>query len=113
MFYDSSQKNNNDTIAAIATPNGVGAIATIRLSGPKAIQIASSIFKPKKQKLQLSEAKSHHVYFGKIYDEDRLIDEVLLTLFKAPELLHWRGFHRNFMSWIFLHSASYFRTSYK
>lgn len=84
MFYDSSQKNNNDTIAAIATPNGVGAIATIRLSGPKAIQIASSIFKPKKQKLQLSEAKSHHVYFGKIYDEDRLIDEVLLTLFKAP-----------------------------
>lgn len=84
MFYDSSQKNNNDTIAAIATPNGVGAIATIRLSGPRAIDIACQIFRPKKQKLLLSEAKSHQVYFGKIYDNDKLIDEVLLTLFRAP-----------------------------
>lgn len=84
MFYDSSEKNNNDTIAAIATPNGVGAIATIRLSGPKAIDIANQVFRPKNKKSMLIEALSHRVYFGKIYEKNELIDEVLLTLFKEP-----------------------------
>lgn len=84
MFYDNLQKEKNDTIAAIATSNGIGAIATIRLSGPKAIEIASHIFRPKKQKLVLLEAKSHQVYFGKVYEKDELIDEVLLTLFRSP-----------------------------
>jgi len=71
-----------DTIAAIATPNGVGAISIIRISGIKAIPVADSIFKGK---LHIADARSHTVHYGKIVDsQNNLIDDVLLTLFKAP-----------------------------
>lgn len=72
----------DDTIAAIATPYGVGAILIIRLSGNAAIPVADSIFKGKQR---LSEASSHTVHYGKILGfNDSLIDDVLLTVFKAP-----------------------------
>ena len=71
-----------DTIAAIATPNGVGAISIIRISGNKAIPVAGSIFKGK---LHITDARSHTVHYGKIIDgHDDFIDDVLLTIFKAP-----------------------------
>jgi tRNA modification GTPase len=71
-----------DTIAAIATPNGVGAISIIRISGNEATHIADSIFKGK---ILVSDARSHTVHYGKIVDsQDNLIDDVLLTVFKAP-----------------------------
>jgi tRNA modification GTPase len=71
-----------DTIAAIATPNGVGAISIIRISGNKAIPVACSIFKGKSH---IADARSHTVHYGKIVDsQDNLIDDVLLTVFKAP-----------------------------
>jgi tRNA modification GTPase len=70
-----------DTIVALATPPGVGAIAVIRLSGPSAFGITDRIFKGKKPSLQAS----HTAHFGRLEDEHgRTIDEVLITLFRAP-----------------------------
>ncbi|GER60149.1 tRNA uridine-5-carboxymethylaminomethyl(34) synthesis GTPase MnmE [Patiriisocius marinus] len=73
----------NDTIVALATPSGAGAIAVIRLSGEKAITIASEIFHSISNK-QLKKQKSHTVHLGHIKDGNRVIDEVLATIFKNP-----------------------------
>lgn len=71
--------NNHTTIAALATGPG-GAIALIRLSGPQAVAIAQSVFsKP------LADAKSYTVHFGTVSDGGRVLDEVLVTLFRAPK----------------------------
>ena len=71
-----------DTIAAIATPNGVGAISIIRISGSNAMSAANIIFKGK---LNLNEMKSNSVHLGKISDEaGGFVDDVLLTVFKSP-----------------------------
>ncbi len=69
-----------DTIVALATPQGIGAISVIRLSGDEAIDITQSVFKGK----DLREQPSHTIHFGTIRDEDRIIDEVLVSVFKAP-----------------------------
>ena len=67
-----------DTICALATPNGVGAIGIIRLSGKDSWEVVSKIFSK-----QLKEQVSHTVHFGTISDkEGKAIDEVLVTLFK-------------------------------
>jgi tRNA modification GTPase len=73
--------NTEDTIAAIATPSGIGAISIIRISGEKSISSADMIFSGKSK---LADAKSHTVHYGNIFDQDELIDDVLITLFKAP-----------------------------
>ncbi|MGC1632419.1 MAG: tRNA uridine-5-carboxymethylaminomethyl(34) synthesis GTPase MnmE [Gelidibacter sp.] len=73
----------NDTIVALATASGSGAIAVIRLSGKDAINIGSKFFKSVSGK-SLSGQKSHTVHLGHIVDEPRVIDEVLVTLFKDP-----------------------------
>ncbi len=70
-----------ETIVALATPQGVGAIGTIRLSGTRAIDIANSVFKGK----DLLKQKSHTIHFGKIVDQDIIIDEVLVSVFIAPK----------------------------
>ncbi|MEY3420685.1 MAG: tRNA uridine-5-carboxymethylaminomethyl(34) synthesis GTPase MnmE [Bacteroidota bacterium] len=70
-----------DTIIAPATPQGQSAIAVIRLSGPEAIAITDRIFKGKK----LSEADSHTIHYGWIVDDDKEIDEVLVSVFRAPK----------------------------
>ena len=71
----------SDTIIALATPPGVGAIGVIRLSGPTAIQLADAVFHGKK----LSEQASHTIHFGTIRDEkDQILDEVLVSLFIGP-----------------------------
>ncbi len=76
---------NTDTIVALATPHGVGAIALIRLSGPEAIYIVEKLFTDKKQKQKsLNDKPSHTVHFGLILDDEFIVDEVLVTLFKAP-----------------------------
>ncbi|MCA9761311.1 MAG: tRNA uridine-5-carboxymethylaminomethyl(34) synthesis GTPase MnmE [Streptococcus sp.] len=64
----------------MATPQGVGAISVIRLSGTDAISIAQSVFKGK----DLTQQPSHTIHFGTIHDEDRIIDEVLVSVFIAP-----------------------------
>lgn len=72
-----------DTICAIATAQG-SAIGSIRVSGPEAISITGSIFKPAKAGKLLSEQKPYTLTFGRIYDGDEMIDEVLVSLFRAP-----------------------------
>jgi tRNA modification GTPase len=72
-----------DTIIALATPTGVGAIGVIRLSGDRSIPITSKIFKSKSGKA-LEDQSTHTVHFGDIVDGERIIDEVLVTLFKNP-----------------------------
>jgi len=69
-----------DTIVALSTPSGQGAIAVIRLSGPEAITLTEKIFNGKK----LTEQPSHTLHFGTIRDEGRVLDEVVISLFKAP-----------------------------
>ncbi|MBO3098932.1 tRNA uridine-5-carboxymethylaminomethyl(34) synthesis GTPase MnmE [Gelidibacter pelagius] len=73
----------NDTIVALATASGSGAIAVIRLSGKDAISIGSRFFKSVSGK-SLSEQKTHTVHLGHIVDDPRVIDEVLVTIFKNP-----------------------------
>ena len=75
--------NYNDTIVALATPSGAGAIAIIRISGALAIPIASEIFTSISGK-KLSRQKTHTVHLGHIVDGNRMLDEVLTTLFKNP-----------------------------
>ncbi|AOS00520.1 tRNA uridine-5-carboxymethylaminomethyl(34) synthesis GTPase MnmE [Bacillus subtilis] len=74
-----------DTIAAISTPMGEGAIAIVRLSGPEAIQIADKIYKGPKGKT-LSSVESHTIHYGHIVDRpsDRVVEEVMVSVLKAP-----------------------------
>lgn len=72
------------TICAIATSPGMGAIATIRLSGEKAIEIADSAFKSPRSGKQLAGQKANTLHFGSIVDGNELIDEVVVSIFKAP-----------------------------
>ncbi|MCP4975653.1 MAG: tRNA uridine-5-carboxymethylaminomethyl(34) synthesis GTPase MnmE [Maribacter sp.] len=73
----------SDTIVALATPSGAGAIAVIRISGKEAITIANSIFKSVHAK-DLTKQKSHTILLGHITDSARTLDEVLLSVFKDP-----------------------------
>ena len=73
---------NTDTIVALATPAGTGAIAVIRLSGKDAITICDRVFHSKNKKL--SKENSHTIHLGEIKNEDIIIDEVLVSLFIAP-----------------------------
>ncbi len=77
-------KLNNDTIIALATSSGVGAIAVIRLSGENAIEIVNSFFQSKSGKKDLRKVKSHTVHLGNIVEGQRIIDEVLVSVFKDP-----------------------------
>lgn len=70
-----------DTIAAISTPLGEGAIAIVRLSGSDAVSIAKKVFQGK----DLDKVASHTINYGHIFDEDRLVDEVMLSVMKAPK----------------------------
>jgi len=70
-----------DTIAAVSTPFGEGAIAVIRLSGPQALAIAQRVFRAKRREAELTPRVQH---FGAIVDETGVLDEVLLTVFRAP-----------------------------
>ncbi|MDN3666906.1 tRNA uridine-5-carboxymethylaminomethyl(34) synthesis GTPase MnmE [Algibacter miyuki] len=75
---------NEDTIVALATPSGAGAIAVIRLSGPKAISIADNSFRSIRKGKTLSSQKTHTIHLGHILDGERTIDEVLVSIFKNP-----------------------------
>ena len=74
-----------DTIAAISTPMGEGAIAIVRLSGPEAVKIADKMYKGPKGKT-LSSAESHTIHYGHITDSTtgRIIEEVMVSVLRAP-----------------------------
>jgi len=79
-----------DTICAISTPPGVSGIGIVRLSGPKTYKIIEKIFTPgkitgKRKKIKIEKIPSHTVHYGHIIENGRIIDEVLLTIMKAPK----------------------------
>ncbi len=71
----------NDTICAIATAQGIGAISIIRVSGTDAIEIVNKVFKGK----DLRKVKTHSINYGHIIDNKEIIDEVLVSVMKAPK----------------------------
>lgn len=71
----------DDTIVALSTPPGIGALGVIRLSGKNAIAICDRCFKGKK----LTEQRSHTLHVGLLTDGDEVVDEVVVSLFKAPK----------------------------
>lgn len=73
----------NDTIIALATPAGVGAISVIRLSGEEAITIASQFFTSVRGK-HLEKQKSHTIHLGHITENGKVLDQVLVSIFKNP-----------------------------
>ena len=79
-----------DTICAISTPPGVSGIGIVRLSGPDTYKIIEKIFTPgkitgKRKKIKIEKIPSHTVHYGHIIENGRIIDEVLLTIMKAPK----------------------------
>ena len=74
----------NDTICALATPHGRGAIAVVRVSGPKAIEIVDALFYRNGKPLEMSEIIFHKAYYGHLINKGELLDEVMVTFFKAP-----------------------------
>lgn len=74
---------NHDTICAISTAQG-GAIGLIRVSGPEAIKATSAVFKPKKKDTTLEDQNPYTITFGHILNGDEIVDEVLVSLFRAP-----------------------------
>lgn len=89
---------NNDTIVALATPSGSGAIGVIRLSGPEAISITNKVFKGK----DLSSQPTHTIHFGTIRDGGAILDEVLVSLFVGP-----RSYTRENVVEISTHGSQY------
>ena len=73
--------NNQDTIIALSTPSGSGAIGVIRLSGPEAISLTNAVFAGK----DLEKQASHTLHFGLVKDGDHIVDEVVAGLFVAPK----------------------------
>jgi len=71
----------NDTIAAISTAMGVGAISIIRVSGNKSIEIVNNIFKGK----NLNNVDTHTINYGHIVDNNKIVDEVLVSVMRAPK----------------------------
>ena len=74
---------NNQTIAAVATPNAPGGIGIIRISGENAIEIAAKIFRPVSG-IPLTESKGYCAHFGSVYDNNEKIDEAVCLVFRAP-----------------------------
>ena len=74
----------NDTITALATASGAGAVAIIRVSGNEAFSIVNSVFLTKSQK-SILEQDSHTIHLGYVKDGEKILDEVLVSLFKNPK----------------------------
>lgn len=75
---------NNQTIAAVATPNAPGGIGIIRISGEKAVETAAKIFVPVSGK-PLTESKGYCAHYGSVYDNNEKIDEAVCLVFRAPK----------------------------
>jgi tRNA modification GTPase len=71
----------DDTIVALATPHGIGAIGVIRIGGPKAVDIINALFPSK----DLSKQTTHTIHVGFLKDDDKVLDEVVISLFKNPK----------------------------
>jgi len=87
-----------DTIIALSTPPGAGAIAVLRLSGPSAIGITDLVFHGN----QLADQRGHTLHYGTIRDEERILDEVVVGLFRGP-----RSYTREDVVEISCHGSDY------
>lgn len=92
----------SDTICAISTAPGSGAIAVIRLTGINAITITDKVFTAAKQGLKLANAPGNTIHFGTIGSNNNIIDEVLVSVFKQP-----RSFTGQNMAEISCHGSAY------
>ena len=72
------------TICAVSTPPGIGGIAVIRLSGPNAVPIAEKLYESRSGNKKLIDQKANTLHFGTLKADNELIDEVVVSLFKAP-----------------------------
>jgi len=90
--------NLKDTIIALSTPPGIGALGVIRLSGINAVTVANKIFKGK----NLESVPSHSIHYGTIRKEKTIIDEVLISVFRAP-----KSFTKEDVIEISCHGSSY------
>jgi len=77
-------QKNKDTIIALATSSGVGAIAVIRLSGENSIEITNQFFQSKFGNKDLNKVKTHTIHLGNITENNQVVDEVLVSIFKNP-----------------------------
>ncbi len=73
-----------DTICALATPPGLSAIAVIRVSGKESFQVCEQIFEPVNKKIKLSKTDTHTIHLGMIKNNDEILDEVLVSIFREP-----------------------------
>ncbi len=73
-----------DTICALATSPGTGAIAVIRLSGPDSLPIIGKIFQPAEKSFSFKNVKSHTLHFGTLLNGKEIVDEVLVSIFRQP-----------------------------
>src|SRR6185436_4687237 len=71
----------DETIVALATPQGVGAIGMIRLSGKKSFEIMDQLFPSKK----ISEQATHSLHVGFLKEDDKAIDEVVISIYRSPK----------------------------
>lgn len=78
-----SKMLNQDTIVALATPSGAGAVAIIRISGTNSIAVANEVFRSVRNK-DLTKQKTHTIHLGHIMDGEKTLDQVLVSLFKNP-----------------------------
>lgn len=76
---------NTETIAAVATSMSDSGISIIRISGEEAIFIADKLFQTKGKKHILKNVKTHTIHYGFLYDEEELVDEVMVSVMKAPK----------------------------
>ena len=74
----------NDTICALATPHGMGAIAVVRVSGPKAFPIVASLLQQQGRYLEISDITPNKALHGYLINKGDLLDEAVVTFFKAP-----------------------------
>jgi tRNA modification GTPase len=81
QFKTMSTERIEDTIIAIATPPGIGAISVIRLSGSNSFNAVDLIFSGK---TEIKNSKSHTIHYGKIIDGDQVLDDVLVSVFRSP-----------------------------
>ena len=73
------------TIAAISTALSASGIGIVRISGPESMEVIERIYRSKGGKKKIKEVASHTIHYGYIYDQDQLIDEVLVMIMKAPK----------------------------
>jgi len=84
MYLCDMKNQYQDTIIALATPAGSGAIGVIRLSGNDAIAKVNGFFQSRYRPKDLTRVKSHTIHLGYIKDGDKILDEVLVSIFKNP-----------------------------